>query len=232
LATDAQKSLGPRILEVLSKIQADEYKRDLARSEVDKLRALSEAQRQGQPSVTISGTGISPNSGAASGNTSGLTDKPAATPARPLLPTDLEPIGSINVDVANAIKHPGSSDDVVLHDGDQIYVPPIPISVSISGAVLAPSAVKWEPGASIAYYLRHSGGLTADADKEEVIVVRSSGSLIKASSNTRIEVGDTIFIPTKVEADRLHDKGADFSSQLAQITNAGLLIAIVHALIG
>ncbi|MDR3691622.1 MAG: SLBB domain-containing protein [Fimbriimonas sp.] len=231
LRTEAQVTLGPRIQEVITTIQADEFKRALARSEVDKLRALTEASKASQPSVTVAAGGIAPNTNSGPNSTNGLTEKPAATPARELKPASLEPLGTINVNVEKALKHPGSRDDVVVRDGDVIYVPETPISVVVTGAVASATAVRFEQGRSMLYYIDHSGGATSDAALEQIIVIRASGSILKASMKTRLEPGDTIFIPTKVMADHLRDKGADFATELAQVTNAGLLIAIVHALV-
>lgn len=232
LVTDAQQKLAPRILEVLTKVQADEYKRALARSEVDKYRAIEEAGKQGQPSVSLAATGaVTPTTTPQIPGATQLGSQAAVTPARTLIPTDLQPSGNLNINVENALRHPGSVDDVILRDGDIISIPQIPVSVTISGAVIAPNAVKFEPGKSLGYYVNHAGGFTNDAAKDEIIIIRTSGNLMKASMSTRLELGDTVFIPTKVEADHLHDKSADFTNSIAQITNAGLLVAVVHALL-
>ena len=232
LTTDAQTRLAPRVLDVLSKVQADEYKRAVARSEVDKMRAIADASKQGQPSVNLSATGSPvPTTSNPTAGANQLGSLPAVTPARPLLPADLAPGGNLNISIENALRHPGGSDDVILRDGDTIFIPQTPVSITLSGAVIAPSAVKFEPGKSLAYYINRAGGFTNDAAKDQIIVIRTSGNLLKASMSTRLELGDTIFIPTKVEVDHLHDKSSDFTNSLAQITNAGLLIAVVHALV-
>ena len=232
LTTDAQQKLAPRILEVLTKVQADEYKRALARSEVDKIRAEIEAGKQSQPSVNLTATGsVTPTSQQTLPGVGPQGNAAPVTPARALVPSDLQPNGNLNINVENALRHPGSVDDIILRDGDVVFIPQIPVSVTISGAVIAPNAVKFEPGKSLGYYVAHAGGLTADAAKDQIIIIRTSGNLMKASLNTRLELGDTVFIPTKVEADHLHDKSADFTNSIAQITNAGLLVAVVHALL-
>ncbi len=130
-----------------------------------------------------------------------------------------------------ALKKPGSHSDVVLHDGDTIYIPQVPISVNIVGAVMAPASVMFQPGKSMMYYITNAGGLTTDAAKDQIVIIRASGNLLKASMNTKLELGDTVFIPTRVQADHLHEASADFTNALAQVTNAGLLIAVVNALV-
>ncbi len=231
-APPVEQIIVEHILKVLTDVQKDEFQRALARSEVDKLRAVSEAQKLGVPAVSVSSAGTAaPTQQNPAGIPNNLTGSPAVTAARKFEPADLVPIGNINVNVANALKHPGGPDDIILKDGDEINIPQLPISVIVTGAVLSPTSVKFEPGKSISYYVLHSGGFMADAAKDQVIVIRSSGNIIKASLNTKLELGDTVFIPSKVEADHLRDKGAEFSNQLAQLTNAGLLVAVVHALI-
>lgn len=232
LTTDPQRALAPRVLAVLKAVQEDEYKRALARSDIDKLKAITDAQKQGQPSVGLSSSGqVTPTTSAPVAGANTLGSRDAVTAARPLGVADLEPSGNVNINLANVLNHPGCNDDVIVRDGDMLFIPPTPISVSVTGAVISPTAVKFVPGQSLSYYITHSGGFTNDAAKDLIVVIRSSGSIIRASMKMKLELGDTVFIPTMVEADHLHDKGADFTNNLAQITNAGLLIAVVHALL-
>ena len=51
---------------------------------------------------------------------------------------------SIGVDVEQAVKKPGSSEDIVLQEGDRLFVPKYNGTVRISGAVLYQNSVAYE----------------------------------------------------------------------------------------
>lgn len=51
---------------------------------------------------------------------------------------------SIGVDVEQAVKKPGSSEDIVLREGDRLFVPKYNGTVRISGAVLYQNSVAYE----------------------------------------------------------------------------------------
>ena len=76
-------------------------------------------------------------------------------------------------------------------------------------AVMLPSAILFVPGKNVAYYVNLSGGFTVDVAKDRVLLIRAGGEVVKANARTRVELGDIIFAPTKVMAERLTDKQAE-----------------------
>lgn len=238
LKTLSQERLTPRVLEVLRLINEDEYKRALARAEVDKAK-ISRSLVGGQandPAVAaaaIVGGGI-PRTG-----TSGSTDvKPipfkmeTVTEARTMVDRDLIPAGNINVKFEQALANPGSVNDLVLEAGDVIVIPETPSTVAVTGAVMVPSAVLFVPGKTVAYYVERSGGFTVDVAKDRVLVIRAGGEVVKATARTRIELGDIILAPTKVMAERIADRQAEIDAISKNITSAGVVFAILKSLIG
>ncbi len=95
----------------------------------------------------------------------------------------------------------GTQDDVVLEPGDQISIPQQPTTVTILGSVRNSSSVVHRPGLGIDDYLRQAGGMTEDADKSALYVVRADGSTESSWLKLKdIQPGDTIVIPQKTEA--------------------------------
>lgn len=98
--------------------------------------------------------------------------------------------------------------DVVLQDGDRVYIPARPSTVIVLGAVNRPNAMIYRPGRSVQDYVTLAGGSTKDASKE-VLVARANGSVkhlnAGASSwfgggNTTVLPGDTILLPEETDA--------------------------------
>ena len=111
--------------------------------------------------------------------------------------------------------------NIVLEDGDQIFVPKVPGSVLVFGEVYNPSALVYVKGMTVRDYIAEAGGLTKDADKESIFVIKANGSVVSSgnvgekkfdwdSSTNRIilgrndildyklQPGDSVIVPTKV----------------------------------
>jgi protein involved in polysaccharide export with SLBB domain len=86
-------------------------------------------------------------------------------------------IGRIGVDLATAMRDPKSRDDLLLADGDSIYLPPFSAIVDVRGAVNAPRGVAWVPGAKLDYYVRAAGGGSRNAEIDRSYVTQPDGSV-------------------------------------------------------
>jgi polysaccharide biosynthesis/export protein len=94
----------------------------------------------------------------------------------------------------------GTAADVVLMDGDALDVPERPSSVLVLGAVRNPTSVTWQPEGTAEYYLNRVGGLSKEADRKQIHVVKADGSAVAGFSTIReVEPGDTIVVPAKQE---------------------------------
>jgi protein involved in polysaccharide export with SLBB domain len=255
LTTAAQRNVLPGVAEILSVVSEQEYKRALGRSELDRLKitgqnpnnsnssggnniattaGLLPALTNGGPS-SATAAAVGANSVVSSANTApqqAALDTVSA--ARPLLEEDWIPGGNLNVSIADALKRPNSRDDVVLRDGDVLNIPNKPTSVSVVGAVLQPSSVLFQAGQPILYYVTRSGGFLQDAALDQVIVIRSNGQLIMPKGSrlkTKVELGDVIFVPTKVMAERLKDRGADIDRIANRVSSTAIMLAVLKALL-
>lgn len=84
-----------------------------------------------------------------------------------------------------------------LQDGDSIYIPPVPSTVEIIGAVANPGAVEYEAEKSVGYYIDKVGGFTKDADKSQVFIISPSGFARRDLG--RVSRGDIIVVPPKIK---------------------------------
>ena len=96
---------------------------------------------------------------------------------------------------------------------------------------MVPSAVLFAPGKTVSYYVERSGGFTVDVAKDRILVIRAGGEVLRATARTRVELGDFIFVPSKVMAERLSDRQADIDAISKNITSAGIIFAIIRSLL-
>ncbi len=113
-------------------------------------------------------------------------------------------VGRLVINLPCIVRHPANSPcDVVLRDGDVLYVPKIEQEVSVIGEVQDPTSHLYNASLSRDDYIGQSGGFTAQADQKRIYVVRADGSVIASEgsrwfnrgSNVQIEPGDTIVVP-------------------------------------
>ncbi len=89
--------------------------------------------------------------------------------------------------------------DFRVQDGDELYIPKRPNSISVVGEVLYSSTLGFDPGLEVSDYIDLSGGLKDSADSEKIFVILPNGrsSLVKRSlfSSTNILIpGSTIVV--------------------------------------
>ena len=102
----------------------------------------------------------------------------------------------------------GSDEDVILEDGDSIFIPRIQQTVSVLGEVYAPNAHIFKKKKSIQEYIDLSGGSNEYADSQNIYIIKADGSIIppseiKSSGFFRagysvLGPGDAIVVPLKV----------------------------------
>lgn len=94
--------------------------------------------------------------------------------------------------------------DMALEDGDRLFVPARPSTVSVIGAVYSENAFLFKAGKRVSDYLAQAGGPTRDADKARIFVVRADGSVRSdqdaglfgmSVEGDRPNPGDTVVVP-------------------------------------
>ncbi|SFE82174.1 SLBB domain-containing protein [Thermophagus xiamenensis] len=88
----------------------------------------------------------------------------------------------VAIDLREALKNPGSKDDIFLQDGDEIIIPRELQTVRIQGEVLNPNSTPFVKGRTLRYYINQSGGFSDSAKKGKTYVVYPNG---KAAATTK-----------------------------------------------
>ncbi|MBN2132982.1 MAG: SLBB domain-containing protein, partial [Sedimentisphaerales bacterium] len=143
----------------------------------------------------------------------------------------------------------GSKYDIELEDGDTLTVPQTPSVVYVAGEVLNPTSLLYEEGGTVNHYLRKVGGLTKDADKKQLSVIKADGSVVSRQQGSggqgifwdnefkqwffggftslQLEPGDTIVAPRKLDRYLWIRNTKDITQIVFQIAvAAGVVFAI------
>lgn len=131
---------------------------------------------------------------------------------------------TVGVDMSKALANPGSDHDLVLREGDMIYIPEYINTVKITGSVMYPNTVNWQKGAKLKHYVEMAGGYGDLAKKSKAYIIYLNGTVARAkkSSSSLIQPGCEIIIPSKKEKQRM---------QLAEILGMTSATATMAAMV-
>ena len=128
---------------------------------------------------------------------------------------------------------------IKLANGDRLVVPARPDFVHVFGAVNVEASPLWRANSRVKDYLRIAG-MTADADVDNVFVIRVDGTVVTHSSSGWLSMGiggmevmpgDSIVIPEKLDRETSWTKFTKGTREWAQIfANFGLGAAAVKTL--
>lgn len=104
---------------------------------------------------------------------------------------------NVGINLPMALKNPGSNYDLVLQEGDKLYIPEYQNTIKISGDVMYPNSVVFEPGKKVSYYVNQAGGYGNNAKKGKCFIVYMNGQVSKTGRGTVVEPGSHIIVPSK-----------------------------------
>ena len=119
---------------------------------------------------------------------------------------NFEAIGRLVVDLN---KNLSTSNNIILEAGDRILIPNVSQTVTVIGETQQNTSHIYRTGLTQKDYINLSGGLSRRADKKLIYVVRANGQVninsysrwLNRRKNIKIEPGDTIIVPTKIDAE-------------------------------
>ncbi len=115
--------------------------------------------------------------------------------------------GRVSINITSDINQwDGSKDDLLLKNGDSIFIPKKPQEVLVMGEVHSPSAQVYVDGYDVKNYINQTGGYTDSAAKDQVYVLQANGFAYSSESpsvgnieKSKLKPGDTILVPQKAE---------------------------------
>lgn len=112
----------------------------------------------------------------------------------------VEALGRLVIDLPLIVNN---QQNLVLQDGDTLYVPSKRDSISVIGEVNYSTSHLYKQGISVDEYINLSGGLKERADEDRIYIIKANGSVkipntggwFAANNSEQLEPGDTIVIP-------------------------------------
>ena len=103
----------------------------------------------------------------------------------------------VGIQLDEALKNPGSDKDILLREGDAIFVPEYQGTVKVSGDVFFPNTVFYTSGKDYKYYVNQSGGFGERANKSKAFIVYQNGTVGVVAKGAKPEPGCEIVVPSK-----------------------------------
>ena len=143
---------------------------------------------------------------------------------------------SVGIDLEKALANPGSAHDVVLRDGDELYIPQFQSTVKISGAVAYPNSVTYTNGMSVKSCLSQAGGYN-DIARKYPIVIYMNGKVATTRKRfiffkhyPKVEPGSEIVVPAKTQQDRKTSLAEILSITSSTTSMAAMITSIINTL--
>ncbi|WCC47585.1 SLBB domain-containing protein [Tenacibaculum finnmarkense] len=98
--------------------------------------------------------------------------------------------------------------NLILEEGDELFIPSERQTVKVEGEVLSPSLVRYEKRKSFKQYIENSGGFSAKAKKSRAYVIHANGDIkttkrfLFFKSYPKVKPGSVILVPNKPESVR------------------------------
>lgn len=121
--------------------------------------------------------------------------------------SESEALGRIVTEMDLNLIERSPAKDIVLHNGDEIYIPKINNTVTVVGNVLNPITVPFDPKLKPKDYISIAGGFNNSADKSNTYIIQPNGTSGKINeqffrlSSAEIYPGSTIIVPRKANSD-------------------------------
>jgi len=118
----------------------------------------------------------------------------------------------VSIDLFNALKYKNSKHDIVLQEGDVVFVPEIDPFVSIQGRVQSPLKIAFDKeNSNLMYYIDKAGGFGVRPWKKRVYVTYANGksrrtkTFLFIKTYPKVEEGSTVVVPIRPEGQELGD---------------------------
>jgi protein involved in polysaccharide export with SLBB domain len=161
-----------------------------------------------------------------------------------------QPTGRMVIDLKEVLIIPNSNYNFELRPGDRLIVNNRPDHVNVLGEVYNPTALFAEKDKTVGYYLNRVGGVTKDADKGQIYLVKANGSVISKNQegffgmagwdsenyrwawggfdSIKMDAGDTIIVPKKLVKYPWLRVTKDITQILYQIAVAAGVIIVAY----
>lgn len=110
------------------------------------------------------------------------------------------------------VLNPDSFQNVILEQGDILYIPEKTSVIMVHGEVAFPNGIEYSNGLNARDYIEQVGGFSQKSNKSKVIVIRQNGKAELVSKTAKIQQGDEILVLPKAQT-----KGIELTRGITQV---------------
>ncbi|AUD03936.1 polysaccharide biosynthesis/export family protein [Spirosoma pollinicola] len=145
---------------------------------------------------------------------------------------------AIGINLKKILAKPGSSEDILLQEGDTLRIPKLLETVRIQGEVQLPNTVKYRSEQTFQDYISQTGGFTSKSQRRRAFIVYANGSIDRTRKfmffnvYPRVEPGAEIVVPRRtivpLTAQQLLSSTVGIAGSLLTLVTTLLLITKVQ----
>jgi polysaccharide biosynthesis/export protein len=146
--------------------------------------------------------------------------------------------GRIVLDLDPTSKGVNAFPDVPLENGDRLYVPSRPLTMSVVGSVYEQAAFLYDEDLKVGDYLKKAGGPSRSADRSHMFVIRADGSVVAKSTSVHpfahsfeslpVHAGDTLVVPTYINRTTFVRGLMDWSQIFSNLALGAAAVNVLH----
>lgn len=110
------------------------------------------------------------------------------------------------------VLNPNTFQDVILEQGDVLYIPEKTSVIMVHGEVAFPNGVEYQNGLKADDYIEQVGGFSQKSNKSKIIVVSQNGKAELVKKGKKIQQGDEILVLPKAQT-----KGIELTRGITQV---------------
>jgi len=152
-----------------------------------------------------------------------------------LMEKDKKTEHAIGIDLQHILENPGSKYDIFVQEGDRLIIPRQLQTVSLDGAVLYSTTVRYDQRLSFSKYVAHAGGFADNAKRSNSYIIYPNGTVNKTSNflfinrYPKVEPGSEIYVPVKEEKRKL-TPGETIGIFSATASMSLVIVTLINAL--
>jgi polysaccharide biosynthesis/export protein len=146
--------------------------------------------------------------------------------------------GRIVLDLDPTSRGVNALPNVALENGDRLYVPSRPLTVSVVGSVYEQAAFLFDEDLKVGDYLKKAGGPSRSADHSHMFVIRADGSVVARSTSVGpfssrfeslpVHPGDTLVVPTYINRTTFVRGLMDWSQIFSNLALGAAAVNVLH----
>ena len=131
----------------------------------------------------------------------------------------------VAINLVEALKNPGGEYDVILKEGDRLVIPTRTSTVRVTGGVMVPNVLTFNPKMSAADYVANCGGYVPRAKRTRAYIISLNGNVKRMRSWSKVTPGAEIVVPLKEVKERQDTNIMGYATTAASLGTMAASIA-------